>query len=106
MHFHKDHGLLHGTASEITPRAVYEQRRSLIKAMAAGAAGLGLAAWAARDALGQVAQPGKLAALHDSRPLRSQEKRRQNQTQSQFQQPHLTQRLNLNPQQSFRPLQN
>ncbi len=68
MHFHKDHGLSHETASDITPRAVYEQRRSLIKAMAAGAAGLGLSAWASRDALGQVvAQPGKLAALSGAR---------------------------------------
>jgi sulfoxide reductase catalytic subunit YedY len=67
MHFHKDHGLSHETASDITPRAVYEQRRSLIKAMAAGAAGLGLSAWASRDAMGQVAQPGKLAALSSAR---------------------------------------
>ena len=45
MHFHKDHALSHRSASEITPRAVYEQRRTLLKAFALGAGGTALAAW-------------------------------------------------------------
>ena len=34
MNFHKDHGFNHRVSSDITPRQVYEQRRTLIKAMA------------------------------------------------------------------------
>ena len=67
MHFHKDHDYAHRAASEITPRAVYEQRRSLLKAFAMGAAGTALAAWGAREALAQTARPGKLAALPGAR---------------------------------------
>ena len=67
MHFHKDHGFSHRAASEITPREVYEQRRTLLKAFAMGAGGLALAAWAARDAMAQTARPGKLAALPGAR---------------------------------------
>ena len=63
MYFHKDQGFSHRASSETTPREVYEQRRSLLKALAIGAGGAGLAAWAARDALAQTAKPGKLAAL-------------------------------------------
>ena len=64
MHHRKDRGFDHATPSEITPRAVYEQRRDLLKMLAAGGSGLALAAWAARDARAQVAtRPGKLAAL-------------------------------------------
>ena len=58
-----DDGFVHGTGSEITPRAVYEGRRDLIKLMAGGAAGAALATWAARDAGAQAVRPGKLAAL-------------------------------------------
>ncbi len=54
-------------ASEITPRAVYEGRRALLRQMAAGAAGMALAGWAARDALAQAPRPGKLAALTGAR---------------------------------------
>jgi methionine sulfoxide reductase catalytic subunit len=70
MHFLKDHGFVHHTASELTPRAVYDQRRILLKAMAAGSGGLALAAWASRDALAQTTQAaraGKLAALPNIR---------------------------------------
>ena len=67
MHFHKDHGFSHRAASEITPRAVYEQRRTLLKAFAMGAGGTALAAWAALDAMAQTARPGKLAALPGAR---------------------------------------
>ncbi|WP_271008332.1 protein-methionine-sulfoxide reductase catalytic subunit MsrP [Paucibacter sp. B51] len=50
-------------ASEITPQAVYQQRRHWLQLMASGAAGAGLAAWAGREALAQTAGPGKLAKL-------------------------------------------
>jgi len=51
-------------ASEITPQAVYEQRREFLKLMAAGAAGASLAGWAGRRAH---AQSGKLAKLTGAR---------------------------------------
>ena len=47
-------------ASEITPQAVFENRRDLIKAAATGAFGLALAPWFSRQAL--AANPDKLAA--------------------------------------------
>ena len=47
-------------ASEITPQAVFENRRDLIKAAAAGTFGLALAPWFSRQAL--AANPDKLAA--------------------------------------------
>ncbi|MBI5335626.1 MAG: protein-methionine-sulfoxide reductase catalytic subunit MsrP [Burkholderiales bacterium] len=54
-------------ASEITPRAVYEDRRRLIAQLAVGAAGATLAGWAQRQALAQTAaatpRPGKNLAL-------------------------------------------
>ena len=51
-------------ASEITPPAVYAQRRAWLQWAASGAAGAALASWAGRDALA-AASPGsgKLAAL-------------------------------------------
>ena len=61
------HGFDHATPSDITPRAIYEQRRDLIKLLAGGAAGAVLAGWAARDAMAQTARPGKLAALPGAR---------------------------------------
>ena len=59
----------HTMPSEITPRRVYEERRDLIKLMAAGAAGAALTSWASREALAQgtLARPGKLAALPGAR---------------------------------------
>ena len=54
-------------ASDITPRAIYEQRRDLLKLMAGGAAGAVVAGWAARDAMAQTPRPGKLAALPGAR---------------------------------------
>ncbi|HSV71068.1 MAG TPA: protein-methionine-sulfoxide reductase catalytic subunit MsrP [Methylibium sp.] len=57
----------HPVASDITPRAAYEQRRDFLKRLAAGSAGAALAAWAGRDALAQAARPGRLAALPGAR---------------------------------------
>ncbi len=57
-------GFNHPPPSEITPQGIYQGRRDLIKLMATGAAGAGLASWAGRQALAQtVPKPGKLAAL-------------------------------------------
>jgi len=56
-------GFTHPIASEITPEAVYRQRRDMIKLMAGGAAGAALASWAGRQAIADVQRPGKLAAL-------------------------------------------
>jgi sulfoxide reductase catalytic subunit YedY len=60
-------GFHHSVASEITSKSVYEGRRDLLKQMATGVAGLGLASWAARDALAQNApwgsRSGKNTAL-------------------------------------------
>lgn len=59
----KSLGFDHGVPSEITPRGVYQRRREWLQFMASGAAGVGLAGWAARDAQATVTKPGKLAAL-------------------------------------------
>ena len=48
-------GFNHAVSSEITPQAVYAQRRVLLKGVAAMAVGSGLASWAARDAFAQSA---------------------------------------------------
>ena len=56
-------GFTHPIPSEITPQRVYQGRRDLIRWMASGAAGAGLAGWARRDARAQAARPGKLAPL-------------------------------------------
>ena len=58
-----DNGHTHPTPSDITPQAIYVQRRELIARLAAGAAGLTLAAWAQRQALAATERPGKLAPL-------------------------------------------
>ncbi len=63
-------GFSHRIPGDITPRRVYEERRDLIKLMAAGAAGAALASWASREALAQGAagaRSGKLAALPGAR---------------------------------------
>jgi methionine sulfoxide reductase catalytic subunit len=67
MHFLKDRGFTHHSALDITSREVYEGRRAVLKTLALGASGLGLASWAARDALAQTTKPGKLAALPGAR---------------------------------------
>jgi methionine sulfoxide reductase catalytic subunit len=50
--------------SDITPKAVFDQRRNLIKAAAAGSFGMALAPWFSRQAL--AASPEKLAATLNS----------------------------------------
>jgi methionine sulfoxide reductase catalytic subunit len=55
------HGFNHRVPSEITTLAAYQGRRNLLKLMATGAAGAGLASWAARDA--RAMGGGKLPAL-------------------------------------------
>ncbi|WP_298925492.1 protein-methionine-sulfoxide reductase catalytic subunit MsrP [uncultured Ramlibacter sp.] len=59
----RNDGFIHPVSSEITLQAAYQDRRAMIKLMAAGAAGAALASWAGRQALAQAARPGKLAAL-------------------------------------------
>jgi sulfoxide reductase catalytic subunit YedY len=61
MHFLKDRAYQHPTPSEITPQAVYQQRRQLLQGLAGGLALAGLGA--AAPARAQVPRPGKLAAL-------------------------------------------
>ena len=57
-------GFDHPVSSDITPQAIYQRRRDIIKLMATGTAGAALAGWAGRQALAQtVPHPGKLAAL-------------------------------------------
>ena len=54
-------------ASEITPREVFEQRRALIRAAAAGVFGATLSPWFARSAFAQTAPGGaKLAATRNA----------------------------------------
>jgi methionine sulfoxide reductase catalytic subunit len=61
-------GFQHPASSEITPRAVYEERRRILKWMATGVAGASLATWAQREALAQqVTKPGKLPVLSGAR---------------------------------------
>ena len=60
-------GFIHGVPREITPEAVYQQRRTVIRHLATGVAGAALATWASRQALAQTARPGKLAALAGGR---------------------------------------
>jgi methionine sulfoxide reductase catalytic subunit len=59
-----DSGFMHPLSSEITPSTIYQERRSLLKSIAASAAGSSLALWAERDVLATVKGPGKLAALN------------------------------------------
>ncbi|HSV34069.1 MAG TPA: protein-methionine-sulfoxide reductase catalytic subunit MsrP [Ramlibacter sp.] len=63
---HRD-GFIHACSSEITPQAVYQQRREILRLMAGGVAGAALATWATRDGMAQAARPGKLAALAAAR---------------------------------------
>ena len=61
-------GYEHPVPSEITPRAIYQDRRRLLQWMASGAAGVALAGWAQRESLApQVQRPGKLAPIAATR---------------------------------------
>jgi sulfoxide reductase catalytic subunit YedY len=60
----RKNGFIHTLSSEITPQPVYQNRRDLMKLMATGAAGAAMAAWAGREALAQVARPGKGQAIN------------------------------------------
>ena len=65
-----DDGLVHATASEITPLPVYQNRRKLLSMLGAGLAGAGLAPWTLTDAQAQLAgtiRPGKLSPLIGAR---------------------------------------
>ena len=53
----QDSGFVHPHSHEITPQAVYAQRRAWLQHMATGVAGAALAAWAAREAWAQGAAP-------------------------------------------------
>ena len=55
-------------SSEITPREVFEQRRVLIRAAAAGAFGAALAPWFARSAFAQAPSPGRSGAKLAAKP--------------------------------------
>jgi methionine sulfoxide reductase catalytic subunit len=63
MHTPKNRGFVHQPMSEITPRPLYEARRTLLQGLAAGAA------LAALPALAQMPRPGKLAALPGTRSV-------------------------------------
>jgi len=56
-------GFDHGIPSEITPEAVYRERRALMKMWASGAAGMTLASWSQRSALAQSEVPARLRPL-------------------------------------------
>lgn len=63
-----DRGDRRVTASEITPRAVYESRRQLLKLAGAGGTGALLAGWAAREAHAQAGGLAKLPGARSSVP--------------------------------------
>ena len=67
MHFHRDRGFDHRVASDITPRAVYLDRRRWLQQASALLAAGGAAAWVPREAHAAVAAPGKLAPLPATR---------------------------------------
>jgi len=57
-------GFIHPLSSEITQPEVYANRRQLLRQWSAGAAAMGMASWAQRDAFAQGgAAAAKLAAL-------------------------------------------
>ena len=53
-------GFIHPVSSDITRQAVYQQRRDLLKRIAAGVAGTSMATWASREALAQAKKPSPL----------------------------------------------
>ena len=63
MHFHADRGHDHRLPSEITPQAVFEGRRELLRLIGSGVAGAALAGWAQRDARAEMASPAAARPL-------------------------------------------
>jgi methionine sulfoxide reductase catalytic subunit len=64
MFLFKDRGYIHPTASDITPRWVYESRRLYLQHMASVVAGAALTSWAGGSLVWAATQrPGALAAL-------------------------------------------
>lgn len=63
----RDNGFSHPISSEITTRPVYERRRTLLKLLAASAAGVDMITWPMHQALaqspGSFSPPGQLAKL-------------------------------------------
>jgi sulfoxide reductase catalytic subunit YedY len=59
-------GFDHPHSADITPQAVYQQRRDWLRAMAVGAVGAAAGSWATRPAWAQTARPGVLASLSAS----------------------------------------
>ncbi len=64
----KTDGFFHPNSSDITPQHVYQQRRNLLKSMAAGGMGVAMATWAQRQAIANdienTLRPQKLVALN------------------------------------------
>ncbi len=56
-------GFVHAQSHEITPQAIYQDRRNILRLMALGAVGLGASGWASRQAFAQTGKPGVLAGL-------------------------------------------
>ena len=63
MHHLRDRGYVHPNASDITPRAVYEQRRRWLQWAAGGAAGVALAGWGPQAARAQSAPQRRASPL-------------------------------------------
>lgn len=59
----RDNGFIHPRSSEMTSLESYQNRRSLLKWMASGAAGASLASFASREAFASSLAPGKLKPL-------------------------------------------
>jgi sulfoxide reductase catalytic subunit YedY len=67
MHLLKDRGFRHSLSSEITPRAVYQDRRRWLQSAGAGAALVALPTWPLGAQAQATARPNKLAALASTR---------------------------------------
>jgi len=52
-------GFQHPAPSDITPESIYQARRDIIHRLAAGSAGLALAAWGVREAHAQTLRAGQ-----------------------------------------------
>jgi methionine sulfoxide reductase catalytic subunit len=63
MHFSKVRGFAPRSVGAITPRALYEDRRTFLKQLAGGSAAAALALCASREVLAQTAGSGKLRPL-------------------------------------------